>query len=209
MTVGLVLETSTIGLDLATTALGVTVDQSGNPVGIDIRSQSSLSFAVVTRTGSGGSTTLLGLTDVDAPSFDVGDVPVWDGTKFEGEPPGAASVDRTYTAGVNLSGHQWVTLNSAGEAIPADSQVGSHAGRTVGMTIGAATSGDPVIVRPFGELVEPSWTWTPDAPVFVGHTGPTQTQPSAGSGDAFSQIAGWAVDATTIEITPQFDPIIL
>lgn len=124
-----------------------------------------------------------------------------------GGDPNAQTI-RTYTAGEALSGHLWVVLNGSGNAVEASSQTLGHASRTIGMTTAAASNGAPVPVQFAHELVEPSWSWDPTLPIFIGPSGPTQTPPSPGAGDAFTQIAAWPYTATAIEIDLTSDPII-
>lgn len=116
--------------------------------------------------------------------------------------PGASSVENTVLAGVTLSGHRGVILNSAGEAVYADSATSSHSNKFFGVTIGAANVGTTVTVKIFGELSEPTWSWTPDQPIYLGNNGAlTQTVPVSPS-STFSLIIGVAVTATKIYINP-------
>lgn len=116
--------------------------------------------------------------------------------------PGASSVENTVIAGVNLTGLRAVILNSAGEAIYADSATASHSNKFFGITMGSSNIGTTVTVKIFGELTEPTWSWTPDQPVYLGNNGAlTQTVPVSPS-STFSLIIGVAVTATKIYINP-------
>lgn len=112
-------------------------------------------------------------------------------------PPGGgsgSSVIVTGTAGVDLSGHQAVVRQADGTFVYADNTTPAHLALPVGITSGAATSGDQVQVVMFGELTEPSWTWAP-GPIFLGAGGAlTQTVPDSGF---LAQLAA-ATGATTV-----------
>lgn len=57
-----------------------------------------------------------------------------------------------------------------------------HVDAIGGITAHAAASGEAVRVRYAGELVEPSWNWTPSEPVFLGIEGAlVQTPDPAGA----------------------------
>lgn len=65
--------------------------------------------------------------------------------------------------------------------------------------------GGQVTVQTYGPMEEPSWTWTPDAPIFVGLAGAlTQTRPTSG----FVLEIATALSATMIFIDPK-PPIVL
>jgi len=84
-------------------------------------------------------------------------------------------------AAVELGGHRVVVLDAAGEAIYADRSILSHRDKVLGVTTGAASAGADATIRTYGELTEPSWSWTLDEPVFLGLTGLlTQTVPTSG-----------------------------
>lgn len=102
-------------------------------------------------------------------------------------------------AGENLSGHKAVAV-IASEAVHADKGTAGHRGLVRGITTGAANDGDTARVQVYGPMREPSWTWTPGLPIFVGSAGAlTQTVPTSGW---LQQIA--VADSTTqIFIDPQ------
>lgn len=111
----------------------------------------------------------------------------------------------TVTAGMALGGHRLVVLNGAGVAIYADRTEPTHVGKVLGMTLGAIADGDSGDVLRAGEVVEPSWNWTLDAPVFLGTSGQlTQTPPLTG----FSLIVGFPVSTTKLFVSLR-EPLIL
>lgn len=95
-------------------------------------------------------------------------------------PPGSGGPQTVfYTAGEDISGHRVVRV-SGSTAYYADSGTPSHINTVVGISTGAAASGNTVTVQVSGELTEPSWTWSPGA-VFLGVSGQlTQTPPATG-----------------------------
>ena len=108
------------------------------------------------------------------------------------------------TAGENLGGHR-VVIASNGEAFYADSSDADDVGLVRGITVGAANDGDLATVQVYGPMVEPSWTWTPDLPIYFTSSGVlTQTLPTSG----FLQQVAVAETATKIFIDLQI-PIVL
>jgi hypothetical protein len=71
----------------------------------------------------------------------------------------------------------------------------------IGMTLSAAVAGDTVSVQRYGVIEEPSWSWTPGLPVYLGHAGvPTQSLP----GDAvISQVVGIPTTPTRLFVAPR------
>lgn len=64
----------------------------------------------------------------------------------------------------------------------------------------AAVSGDSLSVVRSGLMTENGWTWTPNAPIFIGADGVlTQTQPTFGNP---VRRIGWAISATTLNLDP-------
>lgn len=111
--------------------------------------------------------------------------------------PAGSSQLESFTASASISGHAPVLL-SGGQAAVADATVLAHLGRVIGITTGAANTGSPVAVFMHGSLTEPSWSWTPDAPVFLGAGALTQTPPTLGGGFVFSQRLGFALSPTVV-----------
>ncbi len=112
--------------------------------------------------------------------------------------PGSATSTNQYEAGQALSGHRAVRIQGD-LAYYCDANELSHAGKAIGITVGAVLSGDMATVQTLGKLTEPSWNWN-EGPVYVGANG-LLTQSTAGH--AFTQQVGVAVSATSIDINPQ------
>lgn len=92
----------------------------------------------------------------------------------------AVSQDLSMTAGESLSALRAVTTNSAGEAVYASSASIATA-QVVGITLGAASSGQQVGVKTFGPMVDANWNWTKGA-VYLSTNGQlTQTAPTGGA----------------------------
>lgn len=90
-------------------------------------------------------------------------------------PNGAATV---YIAASAISGHLAVTLDAAGQVVPADPDIAAHGNTVVGVTVGAAAGGAPVELATTGLVTHAGWAFTPDMPVFAGTAGQiTQTPP--------------------------------
>ncbi len=118
-------------------------------------------------------------------------------------PVGGSSL--SYLAGAALGGHRMVVLNSSQQAVYADNTNLAHANKVLGMTTGAVSMGDTASILYGGELVEPSWVWGLDQPVYVGTNGLlTQTPPVAG----FSQIVGFPIAANKLFVSLR-EPLIL
>lgn len=77
-----------------------------------------------------------------------------------------------------ISGHRAVALDSSGKAVYPSNTVHGDAFRVLGVTLGAASLGTVVQVKSFGTILEPTWNWTVDQPVYLGANGVlTQTLP--------------------------------
>lgn len=111
-------------------------------------------------------------------------------------PPGPGGVTtHTLTAGAILGGLR-VVLSGASGAVHASADNADHAARVIGITLGAATTGNPVTVQATGRITELSWTWTPDDDIYLGLNGVlTQTIPPTA---AFAQRVGYAVTPTSM-----------
>lgn len=147
---------------------------------------------------------------------------VVDGTVFEvvsvGEqgppgPPGPVgppsdTIQVKYPAATALSGHIMTAVTTSRTLEPASNDNPAHALRLVGMTVGAADSGAPGTVQTFGEFEEPSWSWTPDQPVYLGKNGRLTQEPPAAPDAVFSLVVGVALAPTRIFLAPNF-PIFL
>jgi hypothetical protein len=100
-------------------------------------------------------------------------------------------------AGQTLSGHRIVTLQSAQVFYASRTNLATMDG-IIGITLGAANTGDMVQVRTGGEVSEPSWNWTSGGDIFLDTNGLlTQTVPPDVAGTYLLR-CGVAIDATTI-----------
>lgn len=113
-------------------------------------------------------------------------------------PRGVDGSDYTLTAASSFSGHRVVVQTSSGIAY---ADPGTHIGRSVGLTLNAASGGQDLNIRRFGEVTEPSWSWDTSKPVWLGVNGTlTQTIPnSPGSG---ALVLGWPLSSTTLDFQP-------
>jgi len=103
----------------------------------------------------------------------------------------------TRTAGEALGGHRVVRQYLDGAVYYASNTSDSHKHAVLGITVGAVESGNTATVQTYGELLEPSWTWTPGLPIFLTTNGQlSQTAPSSG----FVLIIGTAQTATQVFI---------
>jgi len=83
-----------------------------------------------------------------------------------------SSLEVTKTAGTILGGNRAVKVDTAtGQVIYADYQDINEAETVLGITTGAAAALTPVTVLLVGQMTEPSWTWTPGLPIYLGSTG--------------------------------------
>jgi len=118
--------------------------------------------------------------------------------------PGAPSgVLVQYPIAYPLSGHRICVLDD-GLLIYASKDAPLHANKILGMTVGAASSGSADVQRG-GVLTEPSWSWEPDIPIWLGVDGlMSQAPPSEG----FSLIVGFPASSTSMFIDIR-EPIFL
>jgi hypothetical protein len=83
-------------------------------------------------------------------------------------------------AGENLSGQKAIAV-VGGTALHADHDIAGQRGLVRGITTGAVGNGDIARVQVYGPLREPSWSWTPGLPIYVGNNGAlTQLAPLTG-----------------------------
>jgi hypothetical protein len=109
-------------------------------------------------------------------------------------PAGADAADQPIimTAAETLGGHRAACASAAG-AVYADPDDPDRAD-AIGITTGAADLGATVTLQTGGDMVEPSWSWSP-GPIYVGPAGTlTQTPPASGT---LMQI-GVAIAATRV-----------
>lgn len=96
-------------------------------------------------------------------------------------PSGALAQSLQYPAGEALGGSRAVYLAGDGSFWYADNQDAS-AIAVAGITSGAVSLGETATAQYAGEMVEPSWSWTPEQPVYLGASGQlTQTPPPSGT----------------------------
>ena len=124
--------------------------------------------------------------------------PVYIGQRgADGAPGVAGGVVVLCTAGEALGGHRVVVLNASAEAVYASNAVPEHLHKVLGMTTGAVILGAEATVQTGGEMVEPTWAWALDAPIFLGVDGLlTQIPPASG----FMLVVAFPVTATQIFI---------
>ena len=120
--------------------------------------------------------------------------------------PGQAGVSYvTFLASGPLGGHRAVRAAFARHAQYADSDDVAGACAVLGITLHAAEAEAPINVAASGEIVEPSWAWVVDAPIFVGAAGVlTQVPPVSG----FQLVVGVATSSTSMLVAIK-QPIIL
>ncbi len=122
--------------------------------------------------------------------------------------PGSGSSIFFYPTNSAIGGHRLIILDNAGFAQYADSSIGSHSGRLLGVSTGAVAAGAQLGIQNASIIQEMSWNWTADLPVFVGANGvPTQAN-SETTGAAFSQIWGVALSSSRVLISIR-EPIVL
>ena len=104
-------------------------------------------------------------------------------------PTGPSGNQLSVVAGEALGGHRAITAT------------GFHATEALldllaGISSGAAEIGQTATLVSRGPLTDPSWSWTPDAPIFVGPNGVlTQTAPT----NSARRVA-WAATPTLINV---------
>lgn len=98
-------------------------------------------------------------------------------------------------AGENVSALKVVYMQS-GTVFVASSSTVAQVGRIAGVAITAATTGNSLTIQTAGRLVDLSWSWTVNLPIYLGSAGLTQTPPTTG----FSCQVATPVSATEILI---------
>lgn len=107
-------------------------------------------------------------------------------------PSGGSALTRT--ANGPISGHRMVVESIPGAVSYASHVDVSHAGRVLGMTLGAAADGDDVDIIRTGRVVHAGWSWAPGM-LWLGVDGClTQTPPMSG----FSQVVGFSDSPDTV-----------
>lgn len=120
--------------------------------------------------------------------------------------PGQAGVSYvTFVAGGPLGGHRAVRAAFNRRAQYADHDDVTGASSILGITLHAAEAEEPINVAASGEIIEPSWAWVVDSPIFVGVAGVlTQVPPDTG----FQLVVGVATSPTSMFVAIK-QPIIL
>lgn len=126
-----------------------------------------------------------------------------DGVTINAVLPDVPPSDETLLAFGAVGGHRAVSRVSNTEVAHTDYTSYNSCRAIVGITLGAASSGNPVTVRTEGLLIEPSWAWTPNLDVYLTASG-TLTQTIPVSNHVVS--VGQAITATSIQI--RISPII-
>ena len=121
--------------------------------------------------------------------------------------PAGATAQVTQKVAPFAIGGQRILVGIAGSIAYASNANLSHAGKVIGISVNAATTGQLVDIHESGEITDSSWTWTIDQPVYLGTNGlMTQTPPATGSA-LFLQVLGFAVLTTKVFFRP-FQPIV-
>jgi hypothetical protein len=109
----------------------------------------------------------------------------------------------TLIAAMTVPGHRVIMSDENGYGVLADPNADGYL--FFGISTSGANTGDPFIVSLDGVIIEPTWNWTPRAPLFVTSNGLlTETPPTTG----VSQVVAMALTATSLLISPQ-PPILL
>lgn len=116
-------------------------------------------------------------------------------------PPGppANSMTIQLVSGMSLSGHRAVTRDPAGAIVYASNDDSVNLNTPVWLSLNAADIGEAVNVLMFGFAEEPSWSWTPDAPLYLGQNGVVTQIPPVAPAIFLTQI-GYAISPTTVFI---------
>lgn len=141
----------------------------------------------------------------DTRQFKIGDgVTRWNDLSYGGlrGPAGDSSTTPTTTAPSTMSGHR-VLARVAGVLVYASSANPAHAGKVVGISLNAALAGQDLSYQTSGEVTEPSWSLTPDMPVYLGVDGLFTQTPPTNPPSVFTQVIGFAAGPTTIFFNPQ------
>lgn len=118
---------------------------------------------------------------------------------------GATPSAISYTANGTVNGHRVVKLSGGSLVTLADSVSTNDAQHILGISNNTALDGETVTITTFGELVEPTWTWTANQIIYCGTNGTlTTTPPTSG----VCIIVATALSATIIFVKIQ-TPIII
>lgn len=103
-------------------------------------------------------------------------------------------------AGEPLGGQRVVYMAPSGLAFYASNQTAAHGLIALGVTLGAAILGSPVDILRAGDIVEPSWSWTLDEPVYLGNNGLLTQVPPVGPA-VFQRIIGFPIASDRLYIS--------
>lgn len=109
-----------------------------------------------------------------------------------------------HTAGETLSGHRVVVVID-GEAFYASQDNPAHIHIVRGITVASALLGSLACIQIDGPLIEASWNWTPNLPLYLSTNGHlTHTPPTTGF---IQQIA--VADTPTRIFIDNYEPLVL
>lgn len=119
-----------------------------------------------------------------------------EGIKGDRGEAGATGITRV--ASIALGGHRLVANTIDGRLAYASNDDAQSAYTLLGITLSAVAPNGAVDVQSFGLVTEPSWTLTPNLPVYLGTNGLlTQVAPTAPAA-LFSLVVGFAMSTTSI-----------
>ena len=116
----------------------------------------------------------------------------------QGTPGLAGNISADHQAAFALSGHRLVTLNGSGLVDYASADNLAHAGRVIGVTVGAVAQGEVPQILKSGELTEPSWNLNVSMPIYLGTNGNLTQVPPAFPESKFSLVVGFPISPTTV-----------
>lgn len=117
----------------------------------------------------------------------------------EGPQGPSGGVDLEKVAAIVLGGHRVVRSVGADLVSYADNTVVTHGDDVLGVTRAATEQGQLALVATNTEIVEPSWSWTPQEPVYLARDGlMTQNPPEPVDGATFSLEVGFALAPDTL-----------
>lgn len=123
----------------------------------------------------------------------------------QGIPGDTSGSSITLVAGIPISGHKVVITGLNNKIEYADNTIISTSYLVLGISQNAAIIGDPVSVKYTGEIIEPSWNWIPNLPIYCGTNGNlTQMIPTVG----FILLMGIATTSNSMIVSIK-QPIIL
>lgn len=120
-------------------------------------------------------------------------------------PAGPSAEQFVRTAATNVGGHRMVFSDANGEVSHASNLNPAHLNKVLGLSLNAASAGDPVTVLRNGSAALVGWNWDESLPLYLADDGLlTQTPPASG----YSLIVGFAETPTTVFVRLR-EPIIL